>query len=244
MKEIIDFVSQYDPGFPNEIRGATEAEIARLEQLAGRKLPNAYRQFLKSMGRGMDAMGISGYNFGIEAVTEMHGEDEYDWPLRFLVIAEHETDPYYHYFMDLDTLHDGDCRVVSFDSSFTSETLQERHLHVQAASLQNLLFETAFICKRLALLPYLQRLKLLYPKLQAKNTSARETLNVFEQVVLRLGFRKLPFSEPEPMLFDRHDAAIYAKSGFAGEIVCSLAAQDGREVARLREILKDHSEQN
>jgi hypothetical protein len=244
VKEIIDFVRQYDPAFPNEIRGATEAEIVRLEQLAERKLPAAYRQFLMHMGRNMDGMGISGYNFAIDAIAELHQEEEYDWPRQFLVIAEHETDPYYHYFFDLDTLYDGDCRVVSFDSSFTSKTLQKQHVHMQATSLRNLLFETAFICKRLAPSPHRQRLKLLYPKLQARKAIGLEALNTLEPVALRLGFRRLPFSDSEPMLFDRHDAAIYAKSGFAGEIICSLAAQDEGELTRLREILTDHAARN
>jgi hypothetical protein len=244
MKEIVDFVRQYDPAFPEKVRGATEAELARLERLAKRKLPEAYRDFLRSMGRSMDGMGISAYNFSIDAITQLHEEEEYDWPRRFLVIAEHETDPYYHYFLDLDTLHEGDCRVVSFDSSFTSKTLEEQHVHPQASSLRNLLFETAFICKRMAPSPHRQRTKLLYPKLKARKAIDQETLNAFEQVALRLGFQRLPFSEPEPLLFDRQDAALYAKSGFAGEIVASLAAQDERELHRLREILMDHAEQN
>jgi len=51
MEELLEYISRYRPQFTREIRGATEEEIAQLEQLVGRPLPQQYRRFLESMGR-------------------------------------------------------------------------------------------------------------------------------------------------------------------------------------------------
>ena len=64
---LIQYTGRYDPDFPARIKGAGEGEIACLEQLAGRPLPDTYRQFLQRMGQdagGLELLGDCSTNIG------------------------------------------------------------------------------------------------------------------------------------------------------------------------------------
>lgn len=67
IEALIEYVRQYDPGFIARIKGAGEGELAYLEQLAGRSLPDTYHQFLQRMGRdtgGLELLGDCSTNIG------------------------------------------------------------------------------------------------------------------------------------------------------------------------------------
>lgn len=50
MHRFLEAMDQYDPSFRSRIRGVSEREIAALEELYQRPLPDAYRWFLRTMG--------------------------------------------------------------------------------------------------------------------------------------------------------------------------------------------------
>ncbi len=58
MEQLIRYVAQFDPQFPQRIRGASAQEIARLEQLVGFPLPPTYRAFLEAMGQDMGGLEL------------------------------------------------------------------------------------------------------------------------------------------------------------------------------------------
>lgn len=47
----VAYATRYSPDFLRQIEGASELEIARMEELSGYSLPSIYRQFLQRMGR-------------------------------------------------------------------------------------------------------------------------------------------------------------------------------------------------
>ncbi|QRK12465.1 SMI1/KNR4 family protein [Archangium violaceum] len=247
MKELIGLASRCDPAFTGRIQGASPEEIARLEQLSERKLPDVYRELLSHMGRDMGGIGIAAVEFEINNLLRFLEEEgsAYDWPSRFLMIAEHKQDPYYHYFLDLDTLNDdGDCRVVSFDSTLEAHELDERHVHEQAPSLKALFLKLAFLCKCLGRFHHQEIAILTYPRLEKKSDNPLGALADFEQAALHLGFQKLPYSTPTALMLDRHDAAIYAKGGAIGRVAATLTGKDEHEILRIREILSDRAARN
>lgn len=246
MKDLIDFVSEYDPDFPRKIRGASEEEIAHLEQLAGRNLPEAYREFLRFMGNGMGGMGIITISFNIQDIERFHGSarEEFNWPCRFLLIGEHQQDPFYHYFLDLQTLHEGDCRVVSFDSQLDETTLQPEDVHERAPSLKQLLLQTAFLGKVMGRFPHQERSVLTYPRLKNQGADSKKALALFETAARQLGFQKLPFSTATHLMLTREDEAIYAKAGLPGLVAMTILGKDERKLVQTREIFSDHSSQH
>lgn len=252
IQELIKFASRHDPDFSRKIRGATEEEIEAFEQLARRKLPSLYREFLEYMGRDMGDVGIHTINFNMDAVAAYHKNgQEYDWPERYLMIAEHEQDPYCHFFLDLKTLDNGDCRVVSFDSMLSADELQDRFITLQADSFRGLLFRTAFLCQYLGRFPYQHATVLAYPKLMNRSATPDETLDTFEGAARKLGFdrvarvmERLTHASVTNLMLDRQDACIFAKCGAPGKVPVTLTGRDEREVLRLREILIDHAAAN
>lgn len=243
MKELIDFVSRYDADFPRKIRGAGEEDLSRLEKLAGRKLPEAYREFLRHMGRNMGGMGIITVSFNIDDIEHFHASvaKEFNWPPRFLLIGEHQQDPYNHYFMDLDTPHNGDCRIVTFDSQLDQSTLQPADVHERAPSLRQLLLQTAFLGKVMGRFPHQERTVLTYARLRERRADSKQALALLEKTALLLGFQRVPFSTPTHLMLERGDAAVYAKAGLPGMVAMTLLGEDKFELLRIREVFSDQS---
>ncbi|MFL5344933.1 MAG: SMI1/KNR4 family protein [Hyalangium sp.] len=243
MPELIRFASQYDPAFPQKIRGAAPEEIAHLESLAGRKFPAVYREFLTRMGKSMGDVGYSDVNFSMGAMARLHkNEDqELNWPSQFLVIAEHEQDPYFNYFLDLNSMKEGDCRVVRFDISLSTEGYNPKHIRPEAPSFTTLLFEMVFLSKHLARFPQHASATFSFPKLSTQSPEPARVIEVFEKAATLLGFRKCSYSRPEHSMLERENAAIYGRGSRLGEVSVNISAQDARELLRLRETLTDYA---
>jgi hypothetical protein len=246
LRELIDFISRYDPEYPRKIRGATQEEIDRLEQLAGRTLPAVYREFLSYMGKGMGGMGVITVSFDIEQIERFHGEagKQFNWPRRFLLIGEHEQDPFFHYFLDLETLHDGDCQVVAFDYQLDANTIRPEDIYERAPSLKQLLTQIAFLGKVMGRFPHQERSIFTYPQHQARGVDSTVVLSLFEKAALRLGFQKMSFSTPTHLMLARDDAAIYAKAGLPGMVAMTLLGKDERELLRIREVFSNQAAEN
>lgn len=243
MTELVDFASEHDPDFPKKIQGASTEEIDHLEYLSGRKFPAVYREFLKYMGKGMGDVGYSDVTFNMDALVKFHqNEDhEFNWPRQFLVIAEHEQDPYFNYFLDLSTLKEEDCRVVRFDIALNAAHFNPEHISPEAPNFRTFLFEMIFLGKHLARFPHHSSAVFSFPKLRDRAPDPVGVIGTFEVAAINLGLRKLPYSRPEHSMLERGDAAIYGRGSQLGEVSVTMAAQDARELARLREILSDYA---
>lgn len=91
MKELLNYIAQYDSAFIGKIRGASDAAIARLEQLAGDALPPQYCEFLAVMGENTGGFEFS--NDDAMSITEImrfyeeKARGEADVPANCVVIA-------------------------------------------------------------------------------------------------------------------------------------------------------------
>ena len=66
------FLLRLLPNLASERQGASEAEIAQLETIAGRPLPAVYRWFLQRMGKDMGAMSYPTLDFSAVKVLSCY----------------------------------------------------------------------------------------------------------------------------------------------------------------------------
>lgn len=59
MDRVVAYAAAFDPGFAARLRGASDAEIQRLEGLVGRALAPEHRAFLRWMGHGDGGLGVA-----------------------------------------------------------------------------------------------------------------------------------------------------------------------------------------
>ena len=90
--DLIRYVIRYKPDYQQTIRGASDAEIAELEQLVGRELPPHYRQYLERMGHNDGGLefGQGGYT-DVAPIIQLYREsistDEIEIPPNCLAIS-------------------------------------------------------------------------------------------------------------------------------------------------------------
>lgn len=56
----VAYIAQFDPQFPERIKGATDEEISELEEAVRRPLPAEYKDFLRHLGQGCDRLVFAG----------------------------------------------------------------------------------------------------------------------------------------------------------------------------------------
>jgi hypothetical protein len=101
------------PGLAESWAGAGEREIAELQAIAGRPLPDFYLWFLARMGRSMGPMRYPTVDFTAQGVLSAYASRAIEPDGRFLLLG-HERDELtpLHYFYDLDQPARGDALVV------------------------------------------------------------------------------------------------------------------------------------
>ena len=75
------------PGLAHEWRGATSAQIAQIEHIAGRPLPRFYRWFLRRMGDSMGPLAYPTLDFSAAKILSCYGEGMFEADPRFLLIG-------------------------------------------------------------------------------------------------------------------------------------------------------------
>jgi hypothetical protein len=140
MEELLDYISRYRPQFAREVRGATEEEIAQLEQLVGEPLPSQYRSFLEIMGADPGPFSFSNDDaMTVADITYYYRErqrGETKAPPDCVVIAWGGTE-YEERQLSLELGPSATSRVlVSSDDEI---------LELYAASFEKLLFRRAFV---------------------------------------------------------------------------------------------------
>lgn len=233
MKELIELICQYDPSYPQKIRGLSSEELSELEQLVGRPLPGRLKAFLRSMGKEPGDVLASGLWPRAERIRHFY-QSERRHPLspRYIFIATSEEPPGREYFYDCGLLAEAeDCPIVrarpgeAFAPAFPS--------------LKDMLFWVAFHTKRMDALPFRVFLR---PSDRNAGYGAAETaamiLEDLEELMPRLGFRRLPATSAQNPLFERGDAALAAHGSAAPQdLSVVLAAAQDRERTRLWDLI-------
>lgn len=119
------------PGLAAAWHGASEAELSRIESIAGRPLPAFYRWFIQRLGKSMGPMVYPGVDFTAQGVLAAYAAGRITPDRRYLLIGYDNDDVSpLHYFYDLDAVARGDALVVrmltpSEESHEQFETLRE-----------------------------------------------------------------------------------------------------------------------
>jgi hypothetical protein len=216
--EFVAYVAQFEPGFPNIIRGASPEEISALERLAGRPLPEMYREFLERMGHESGKINLSlGGRSGISHVIEYYRDaietGEREVPHNCIVIGHDQIANE----LALEFKPDGEPQVV------VSSGEEIKALH--AESLEKLLYSLAFIAYRLRTLPYWASYTSSYQEI-----GMRMVLPAARQLAEQLGFTILWFSDTVTFCAERGtDAALeftqHEGQGLAGRVAATSQAE-------------------
>lgn len=107
------FLARVAPNLANEWQGATDDQIAAIEQIAGRPLPRFYRWFLLRMGRSMGSIAYRTMDFSAPSVLSSYANQLFRPDPRFLMIGQ-ESDQLMplHSLYDFDYLVRDDARVA------------------------------------------------------------------------------------------------------------------------------------
>lgn len=239
MDEFIALLGKYDPDFPSSIRGAPPDLIERLTTLDGRSLPPLYQEFLLRMGSDLGTLDIPNLVFEIDQIIEFYESRDWRPPPRYLLVAMEMQDPYFDYFLDLESPESSDFGVVRFESEGTA-VLQGR-VHPWFHSFRDMLFSLGFLAKRVKRLPYQLDLLASPTKKQATGQSPGELVSAVETLALRMGFKRLSHVSPFCLLLDRDDAAIYGHLPPRGGFAAKVAASDRGQLLKACELLRDHT---
>ena len=111
---------------------------------------------------------------------------------------------------------------------------------VVSGSLFAFLYREAFRRLRRAALQERLELRENAAKHERTEESVGQRRARFAVVAERLGFRPLPYLDPDSLLYDRDDAAVSLNSAVLAEDIMSVYASDPTEARRIAEILADN----
>lgn len=233
MKELIAFISQYEPVYQEVVRGATEERVAALEAALGRRLPGAYRDFLTSAGANI-GFATGDANFDVEQVIEFVTDRDEPIPERLIPIAEDEGPSFCDYYLDLSQPSgQDDAMVVRVPSG---DILREPSPIFY--SLRDMLFGWAFNKIRIMRLP--EQTELLWLPSDFLDPEIQPSLAALRKIMTNLGFEALQVTSEIAQLYEREDfAASVYQVPFEQPFSLKLAATDRRTMLDVAETVRD-----
>jgi hypothetical protein len=191
--EVEAFLLRLVPQLSQQWRGATDDQIAEVENIAGRPLPRFYRWFLMRMGMSVGSLWFRSLDLSIDKILSSYREGLVDPDPRFLMIG-FETDNVMplHLFYDFDHPDRDDARVISMD-------LYAGPIYQQFDTLREMLTVGQFVGWRIRRLPQ-----------SCVGLFRREvkTLSQLDGAMERLGFSKPNFTGPNCAIYERADMAM------------------------------------
>jgi hypothetical protein len=176
--DLVSWISRWRPNYRSEIEGASQSDIARLEDLAGGPLPDSYRRFLVRMG--LRQGGLDFTNSGTADIREL---------IVFLEQSRLPMGPSYPpggIPVGIRPTDDVVCLLGDPASDPPVFLANREPFSKLADSFDSLMFRTAFALFRL-------------PLLKARAVYSRQTpANLFSEardLALSLGFREEWFSD-------------------------------------------------
>jgi hypothetical protein len=220
VEHLIRYIAQFDPHFPQRVRGAAAHDITLLEQLVRFPLPVTYRAFLAAMGP--DVGGLELFVQGTSCIS-----DVIDYYQRWVITNQIKVPPKGIVFW-FAALPDNDLMLQSCDGKGEPrvyEIEEDTILGPYADSLEQLLFQRAFLKYRLNPLPY-QRW---YSK-----DKGMQQLQQAATLAQDLGISIHPFSDSLTLCAETKDAALYFQcTPEQGEISLRLGAAHSADLERL-----------
>ncbi len=238
MQALIDFLSAYEPLFPQVVKGHPPEEIERYERVLGVPLPSVYRDFLATMGENA-GLQLDGYFIIDELIELADAKRPMLERLSYQLIPaasdlEGDQDYYIHIGRPRGA---GDGHYVRSASG----TYEFTDWHC-SPSFRDYLFAAGFFQVRML-------------KMHQLNISWEQAeLHVVEALLERLGFRALNVTGPTKPFYERGDcAAAVLKRWLGWELessgeglrrACShcvyLGAQSKQTLEEVAETLRDN----
>ncbi|MEO8371132.1 MAG: SMI1/KNR4 family protein [Candidatus Solibacter sp.] len=204
LERIFNFVEQYHPGIARTLRGATPDEAARLEDLAGHRLPASYLEFLLSMGSYSGAMlrRFSNFDFTCRAIQEFYAEADRPPPPEYLCIARNTGGGDQEWYLDLRPARPEPPVVVIDYYAWVPRPLPQT-LPVLFEDLESLLVIGTFLSVRLPVLPHAA----VFSSGRQPEAGDQELL---DQLAGASGLTALPKTGTDTRCYNGPDLAIYA----------------------------------
>ncbi|WP_254623848.1 hypothetical protein [Myxococcus sp. CA033] len=199
MREFVDFVEKYRPGFSQEIVPADMFDIEVLEKHAG-ALPGVYRRFLEIMGASMGDLELAEASFSIEGVL---GAYSLPWLKngRYVYFARDKGFNSWDWFFDRSSPHGlDDCLVVN---RLLEENYPQGGSHPMYWGLEEFLYCEAFKELRLPQLPFRRK----FSSPDDADAAAAFRSGVVSALAVEKGFERIPPVE-HCALYERGDAAL------------------------------------
>lgn len=246
-RDFLAFCSRYSPGFDKKITGASNADVDRLERLAGSKLPPEYRSFLECMGRTPSkALGpfLEHVTYGVAAVEEYYRDPPLPVPRSAIYLWTYEFDSPNLIFLPVESNTDGGRPLLQFGWPVDPNTGQfvdkDPQKVIVSDGLLPFLYGEAF--------EEIRRPSLRFGvALEEANIASKpdERLAVgrrkrFSALMGQLGFTLVPYMERNMLLFNRDDAAAAMASEPYAADSAYVGANSERECAHLAELLIDN----
>ena len=111
--EMEAFLQQLVPNYKQQVQGATEEQINRIEEIAGCPLPRFYRWFISRMGTDMGPFSYPPIDFTAATIIDCYEQGLFQQNLSFMLIGYDSRDIPDHQFYDLECWKDDDMLVVS-----------------------------------------------------------------------------------------------------------------------------------
>jgi hypothetical protein len=220
LDNLIKYVKEFNPDFDSQIEGASAAEIAALEEFAGR-LPDSYRAFLGRMGHGEDGLDITfGGTTDITEITDHYKKlivtGIRQMPSNCVLMGIGNFRVEYIY---LDASESPNPRVVFTEGGRVSQ--------LYAETLEKLLFRIAFMKFRLKAFEF---------SAFCSGSNPQSLLNSAKGFAGKMGFAGLEFSDSVTFCGSKTGAAI-AINQFEGDgiavIVGASSETDAQNIAKL-----------
>jgi hypothetical protein len=219
------------PGIEQGWLGAAPDQIAEIEVIAGRPLPNFYRWFLATMGQDMGALSFATMDFSAARVLEFYREEFDEAVSRYLLIG-YQNDPMVpmHTWYDLDSPQRDDALVLERE-------IEGGLTQVNFETFCELLAWKAMLNFRIDTLP--NRVK---GKLRSDGPDVRARL---DRAVDALNFDRPLSTGPCCGIFDRADAALVCRvapdSRFPSRFYFHVAANNEGILRRILGVITKES---
>lgn len=237
--ELIHYISEFDPSYPDSLQGAPAEQIHELERWVGRPLPAFYREFLVRMGMSTGGLQLDEGDFSIEAVLEYYRNEEWPHPAHpahYLFIAQDRGMNSMDVWLECAPPQGTEPWVVRFSGQ---SEVQEDQILVEAPSFRDYVFRWAVAQYRMskALLPFQDWLM---PSKRAGYLEAgwsQQAHQRLKDISLKLGFKQRDLTGPWVHYYERGDAVLMVHLQAGHSLLgVATATQEEAESKRLAEI--------
>lgn len=220
---VIDEICAIDPEFRDDIRGANEVEVQRVEELLGRLLPAVQREFLRSMGSDW-GIPLSKADFRCSRLVGYFEAIAWRPPVGYSLLGLDNTGNSEDYFLDEITEPP---RVVLFPKG-----TDPAEYDIEASSLPDFIFSLFFVVRHIRGGPN----HFDASKIQEVDGAFAKTVGVLD----RLGLPKHPRSDEHCAYYYAPEVSVVVSQPEGYGLGVDIGGPDRAKVEHLAAVLDDH----